>query len=103
MPNPGTGGNGGFWPDNWHDWNDLMAQEESDTQLKEENASTKNRAKIRPSAQEISRMELAITWPGRYILEPGVARLVQRVTLARSRHALCFASLLSRSETTVLS
>jgi hypothetical protein len=30
-------------------------------------------------------MESAITWPGRYILEPGVARLVQRVTLARSR------------------
>jgi hypothetical protein len=79
------GGASGYWPEYTHDWNDLIAQEESDAQLKEEKATAHNRARVRPSAQEISRMEMAICWPGRYVPISSYAQIVQRVALYRSR------------------
>jgi hypothetical protein len=85
MPNRSVGGTSGYWPEIAYEWRDLMAQEESDLQLKEDKANAHNRAKIRPSAQAISRMETAIIWPGRYLTELTLTRMVQRVALARSR------------------
>ena len=85
MPTTGGGGSGGFWPAYFYEWDDLLAQEESDAQSKDNVASTINRAKIRPSAQDVSRMEQAISWPGRYCSQISIARIVQRVAFYRSR------------------
>jgi hypothetical protein len=48
-------------------------------------ASALNRAKIKPSAQDVSRMEQAISWPGRYCLSVPCARIIQRIAFYRSR------------------
>jgi hypothetical protein len=75
----------GFWPEYYYEWEDLLAQKTADVATQEDDASDRNRTRVRPSAQEISRMEMAISWPGRYVTDPETARIVQRVALARSR------------------
>jgi hypothetical protein len=85
MPDPGSGSSHGFWPVYFYEWDDLLAQEERDAQSKTDAASALNRAKIKPSAQDVSRMEQAISWPGRYCLSVPCARIVQRVAFYRSR------------------
>lgn len=80
----GGGGSGGCWPHYCHDWADLLAQNESDDSEKDQRIRQQNRARIAPSAQEISRMETAISWAGRY-LPQGDARLVQQVAFMRSQ------------------
>jgi hypothetical protein len=75
----------GIWPEYYYDRADLNSQQQADNATKEDDANERNRARIRPSAQEISRMEAAISWPGRYIAEPEISRVVQHVALARSR------------------
>jgi hypothetical protein len=62
----------------------LLAQKTADVATQEDDARSRNWARVQPSAQ-ISRMEMAISWPGRYITDPETARIVQRVALARSR------------------
>ena len=85
MPGGHGGGTGkGYWPDYWHDWADLLAQNESDANEKDERVREQNRARISPSAQDISRMEIVISWGARYLL-PADAVLVQRVALMRSQ------------------
>lgn len=74
----------GYWPEYWPEWEDLLAREQSDAQLKEEQARAQNRVRMAPSAQDISRMEIVISWSGTY-LAPADARLVQRVALLRSQ------------------
>ena len=85
MPDAGSGSSHGFWPVYFYEWDDLLAQEERDAQSKTDAASALNRAKIKPSAQDVSRMEQAISWPGRYCLSVPCARIVQRVAFYRSR------------------
>jgi hypothetical protein len=87
MPNRGASPKlqPGFWPEYHYEWEDLLAQRQADVATQEDDASERNRTRVRPSAQEISRMEMAISWPGRYIVEAETARIVQRVALARSR------------------
>jgi hypothetical protein len=85
MPDVGFGSSRGFWPAYLYEWHDLLAQEESDAQSKDDAASALNRAKIRPSARDVSRMEQAISWPGRYCISVPCARIVQRVAFYRSR------------------
>jgi hypothetical protein len=75
----------GFWPEYYYKWEDLLAQKIADVATQEDDARSRNRARVQPSAREITRMETAISWPGRYITEPDIARIVQRVALARSR------------------
>jgi hypothetical protein len=75
----------GFWPEYHYEWEDLLAQKTADVATQEDDARSRNRARAQPSAQEISRMEAAISWPGRYIPEVETARIVQHVALARSR------------------
>lgn len=86
MPNRTLTGIGSYWPEYWHDWADLLAREEMEQAQKEQEARSQNRVRIRPTAQEVSRMETAIVWPGRYLGSmPQVSRVVQRVAVARSR------------------
>ena len=87
MPDRGasTRSKSGFWPEYYYEWEDLLAQKTADVATQEDDASDRNRTRVRPSAQEITRMEMAISWPGRYIVEAETARIVQRVALARSR------------------
>jgi hypothetical protein len=87
MPNRGASTKlaPGFWPTYQYEWEDLLAQRGADVATQEDDARSRNRARVQPSAQEISRMEAAISWPGRYIPEVDTARIVQHVALARSR------------------
>lgn len=86
MPMTGIGASVvGFWPRYSYTWEDLLAQQESDDLLKADTANKANSAKIRPTAQEVSRMEQAISWPGRYCQQVSIARIVQRVAHYRSR------------------
>jgi hypothetical protein len=87
MPNRGASTKlaPGFWPEYHYEWEDLLAQKTADVATQEDDARSRNRARVQPSAQEISRMEEAICWPGRYIPEIETARIVQHVALARSR------------------
>ncbi len=86
---PATRGPAGFenaWPIYVHDWIDLLAQESSDTEAKEQRAAVENRVRLQPSALDVSRMELAIAWPGQYLRDrPLILRIVQRVAMLRAR------------------
>jgi hypothetical protein len=62
-----------------------LAQRTADTSALEDDARLRNRAMVRPSAQEISRMEAAISWPGRYVTDRERAKTVQLVALYRAR------------------
>jgi len=75
----------GFWLEYYYEWEDLLAQRTADSATQEDDANVRNRARIRPSAQEISRMEAAISWPGRYIADRDSRRVVQHVVLAHTR------------------
>jgi hypothetical protein len=85
LPTPFRKSRSGFWPTYYYEWEDLLAQKTADVATQEDDASERNRTRVRPSAQAISRMEMAISWPGRYVVEAETARIVQRVALARSR------------------
>lgn len=84
---PGTGGPGalGYWPQYLYEWDDLVAQRGADQATIDEDERSRNRTKLRPTAHAISQMESAISWPGRYITEDGLARTVQQIAYARSR------------------
>lgn len=77
-----------FWPEYWHDWEDALAQE-GQADVKADTAAKANQSRVRPSAQDITRMDKAISWPGEYLAaDPAFARLahvVQRVAFYRSR------------------
>ncbi len=74
------------WPTYVHDWIDLLAQEGSDAEAKAQRANDSNRVRLQPSAQDVSRMEAALVWPGQYLHErPLILRIVQRVAMLRAR------------------
>jgi hypothetical protein len=86
MPPPRVNMQSGIWPRYRHDWEDLLAQVQGDADVKAEDARAQNRARLLPTAEDISRMERAIVWPGRYLgTRPRIARLVQRVAMFRAR------------------
>lgn len=79
LPDGGKrGGAPGFWPQIFHDEEDLKAQKEA---VVEEPA----RPRIKPSSAEISRMETVIVWPGCYLFgDAERAIIVQKVAFFRS-------------------
>lgn len=79
---------GTAWPSYLHEWVDVLYQQGADLDAKERAREARNRVRLRPSAQEITRMEEAISWPGRYLaqLDQGqvLTRTVQQVARWRS-------------------
>jgi hypothetical protein len=78
----------GMWPQYRHDWEDWLAQATADKGAQEQDAREQNRARLQPTAEDISRMERAIVWPARYLSHhPGDerAQIVQRVAAYRAR------------------
>jgi len=76
----------GYWPTYWHDWADLLWQQEMELQTKEDVARLQNRAKVQPSSQDVSRMEIAIVWPARYLANAvHLSRTVLRIAVLRAR------------------
>jgi hypothetical protein len=75
----------GYWPEYLYDYIDGVAQQDADQQVKDQMAAQRNRIRVRPSAQQISRMNRAITWAGSYVRIADHARLVQRVAQLRAR------------------
>jgi hypothetical protein len=74
----------GYWPAYEYEWEDLLAQRASDAASIEDAANQRNRTRIQPSAQEISRMETALCWAGRYIAgnDTETAQIVQATAYA---------------------
>jgi hypothetical protein len=86
LPNAGMVTKSGVWPAYIHDWADMLAQQGADVDMRESVAAAQNRARLMPSATDISRMEKVIRWPARYLGDnPRIARLVQRAALFRAR------------------
>jgi len=77
----------GYWPETWATWEDLLAQTTADVATQEMDAAEKNRVRVRPTAQDVSRMEAVIVWPARYLALRwlSLARTVQSVALLRAR------------------
>lgn len=83
--------NSGYWPSSRMEWVDRV-EIERDWRLNPGCESLRDalqqwaRRRGLPSAEEISRMELAIAWPARYLARrPRVMRVVQRVAVHRAR------------------
>ena len=60
---------GNAWPAYFHGWEDLLAQQEMEKDLREQLERARNRTRLLPSSIEIAHMETAIGWPGRYLLD----------------------------------
>jgi hypothetical protein len=89
------------WPSFAQEWNEFMARMSADMEVMavagqlsqdflvahQSWIADRHRIRERPSAQEISCMEYALEWPGRYLRErPGdLARALNLVSLARAR------------------
>jgi hypothetical protein len=86
MPMPGRiSTKSGLWPQYRHDWEDWLAQVTADKDAQEQDARAQNRARVQPTAEDITRMERAIAWPARYLGQrPIIARTVQRVAVYRA-------------------
>ncbi len=85
MPMGGAGVKSGVWPDYRHDWEDLLAQVNTDADIKAQEARDQNRARLMPTAEDVSRMEKAIVWPAHYLgSRPIICRIVQRVAVYRA-------------------
>jgi hypothetical protein len=78
---------GSFWPEMQVEWFDELARVQADEAQQQADARAANRVRIRPTAVEISHMEAAIGWPGRYLIphRTHLARVVGFVALWRSR------------------
>jgi len=78
---------GNAWPSYFHGWEDQLAQQEMEKDLREQLERARNRTRLMPSSIDIARMETAIGWPGRYLLDrPQLIRVVQAVTFGRARY-----------------
>jgi hypothetical protein len=89
MPMPrGPRAFGNSMPPYMYDWCDLVWQEEMEADQREIIERAKNKTRVRPSASDIGRMALTISWPAKYLRElPNLIRAVQAVALARARDA----------------
>jgi hypothetical protein len=78
---------GNHWPDWMYEWEDFLAQQETEQEEKDRANRKQNRTRLSPSSIEITRMEQVIAWPARYLRDvPQLLRTVQLVALSRSRH-----------------
>ena len=78
---------GNAWPAYFHGWEDQLAQQEMATDLREQLERARNRTRLLPSSIDIARMETAIGWPGRYLLDcPQLIRAVQVAVFGRSHY-----------------
>ena len=77
----------GFWPETWVEWEDQLAQVNSDTAQREIDDKIRNHVRARPSAQEVGRMETVLVWPAKYLVNKSVfmARVVQGVAFMRAK------------------
>jgi hypothetical protein len=74
------------WPEYSVEWEDRLAQAGSDQEQQRQEAAVRNWTKTIPSSLEISRMEISISWPARYLSElPQLLRTVGAVAGAKSR------------------
>jgi hypothetical protein len=87
LPSPrGPRPYGNAWPAHLVEYCEL-AQYADDPIWKAERAAEGNRIRPRPSATDISRMEVCLIWPARYLREtPDLLRAVGAAALARSLH-----------------
>jgi hypothetical protein len=77
---------GNHWPHYKTEWEDLLAREQAEITDKQARAAQANRARLAPSCQDISRMEAALVWPGRYLHgRPIMMRVVGSVAMMRAR------------------
>ena len=78
-----------WWPHAPMEWIDIKAKEHeylNDLDQAREAARQWARTRHRASPEEISRMEAALSWPGRYLgHRPLASRLVQQVAWSRAR------------------
>lgn len=85
MPMGNRSAKSGIWPPYRHEWEDLLAQVNADAIVREQDARDQNRARLMPTAEDISRMERAIVWPARYLgHRPVVSRIVLRLASYRA-------------------
>lgn len=74
------------WPSYVYEWADLLAQQETEAAEREADERQQNRVRLPVSAGAVSRMEDALSWPGRYLgHDPALARLVMLVAIAQAR------------------
>jgi hypothetical protein len=78
---------GSFWPEMLREWFDENSQQGADLQQREEAIRAANRARIMPSAEDVSRMKQAISWPGHYlgVTRSQLARTVGFLAMWRAR------------------
>lgn len=82
----GPGGYGSGWPSYVHEWEDLLAQEETEAAENKRNRYRERDPVMAPSALDIDMMEEAFGWPFEFLLwdrAPGV--LIVEWALFRSR------------------
>jgi hypothetical protein len=74
------------WPEYAIEWGDSLAQLAGDEEQQKQEVAARNWSKTIPTSVEISRMEAAIIWPGRYLGGfPQLVRAVGAVASARAR------------------
>lgn len=82
----GPAGYGRPWPEYSHDVADLNCQQQGDHWLLKLRTEQRNRVRLPPSANEITRMETAIAWPLRYLAaDPYVSMVVLLVAADKAR------------------
>lgn len=83
LPGGGGGSSGNGWPPYEYTFEDLLAQQEQGEL--EKTQKMQNRTRLSPSFNEVTRMEAAIWWPARYLIdEPYLLVAVNAVALAHS-------------------
>jgi hypothetical protein len=81
---PQAFGNG--WPEIEREYSDYV-QYADDAEWKADQRAEFNRVRPKPTREDITRMEVAIIWPGRYLRDwPQLLRTVQMVAIVRVRH-----------------
>jgi hypothetical protein len=77
---------GNVWPKIEREYSDYV-QYADDEEWKADQRAEFNRIRPNPSREDITRMEIAIAWPARYLRDvPQLLRTVQMVAVVRMRH-----------------
>lgn len=75
---------GCIWPGYRLEWEDFLAQICSSVEVVRARNAARNRVRTFPTSVAVSRMEKAISWPGKYIEHKALRMAVQRMALAIS-------------------
>jgi hypothetical protein len=84
LPMGAVAGYGSAWPAYSYEFEDLLAQQEQGELEKTQRM--QNRTRLLPSYQDVTRMEIAICWPARFLV--GVDHLVRAVNAVALAHSL---------------